>query len=298
MVNIRILGYLAAVAQMRHFGRAAERCHVSQPTLSRQLGKLEDYLGIRLFERGGRRVLPTPAGRPVIEKAEIILREFDEMKELARRARQPDSWLLRLGVFPTLAPYLLPQAVPLLRQHYPGLRLHLVEEKTEVLVRHLQEGELDLALLALPLAEPELQQVRLFQEPFLVAVNRSHPLAARQRIQLADIASEELLLLDEGHCFREQALSVCKKAGARENSEFRATSLETLKHMVATEAGITLVPKMAADNANTAVKYIPFTRPQPNRTIGLVWRRGTPGSEFFREIAQHISTLKTGKKIS
>ncbi len=295
MINIRTLGYLAAVAQTRHFGRAAELCHISQPTLSRQLGKLEDYLGIRLFERGGRRVLPTPAGRPVIEKAEIILREFSAMKELARRARRPGSWLLRLGVFPTLAPYLLPRAVPLLRRHYPDLRLRLAEEKTEVLVKSLQEGDLDLALLALPLAEPNLQQVRLFQEPFLMAVNRSHPLAERRRIRLADIGATELLLLDEGHCFREQALAVCKKAGAFENSEFRATSLETLKHMVATEAGITLMPEMAVDSSNTAVKYIPFARPQPTRTIGLVWRKGTPGNAFFREIARHLSSLSKGR---
>ena len=166
MINIRILGYLAAVAQTRHFGRAAELCHISQPTLSRQLGKLEDYLGIRLFERGGRRVLPTPAGRPVIEKAEIILREFSAMKELARRARRPGSWLLRLGVFPTLAPYLLPRAVPLLRRHYPDLRLRLAEEKTEVLVKSLQEGDLDLALLALPLQSRTCSRCGCFRNHF------------------------------------------------------------------------------------------------------------------------------------
>ena len=291
-MNIRTLEYIAAVAKTRHFGRAAEHCRISQPTLSRQVSKLEDYLGIRLFERGGRQVLPTPAGRPIIEKAQHILHEFNALKDAARHARSPDRWLLKLGVFPTLAPYLLPQAVPLLRRHYPELRLRLVEEKTGVLIERLQEGELDLALLALPLTEQDLQQTRLFREPFLMAVSRSHPLAGRRRIRPADLAENDLLLLDEGHCFRDQALAVCKMAGARENSAFRATSLETLKHMVATEAGITLMPEMAADPADTAVKYIPFVRPQPTRTIGLVWRRGAPGGTFFQKIAEHLRTIR------
>ncbi|MFM7273793.1 MAG: LysR substrate-binding domain-containing protein, partial [Gammaproteobacteria bacterium] len=195
-MNLRDLQYLVSVADLRHFGRAAERCHVSQPTLSTQLRKLEDYLGVPIFERSGRRVLVTPAGEQVVERARILLRDYEELQLTARRLKDPAAGQYRLGVFPTLAPYFLPRVIPAIHAQYPQLRLLLVEEKTEHLLEKLRAGRLDLALLALPVTGEGMESFTLFDEPFRLAVSEEHPLATRKQVTASDIAGEPLLLLD------------------------------------------------------------------------------------------------------
>ena len=283
-MNIRDLQYLVAVAELQHFGRAAERCHVSQPTLSMQIRKLEDQLGVSFFERAGRRVLVTPAGEQVVERARLLLREYDELQALARRLKDPSAGQYRLGVFPTLAPYFLPRIVPAIHAEFPQLRLVLLEEKTELLLARLRRGQVDIALLALPVAGDDLCVMDLFEEPFCLAVSERHPLANRKAVSSADLQDESLLLLDEGHCLREQALEFCKMNTLEESREFRATSLGTLIQMVATDMGITLVPEMAAREAPRTLRFIPFRDPKPHRRIGLVWRRKSSQQPFFERL--------------
>nr|MBP7598954.1 LysR family transcriptional regulator [Pseudoxanthomonas sp.] len=241
-MNLRDLKYLVALADHKHFGRAAAACYVSQPTLSTQIKKLEDELGVPLVERAPRKVMLTPAGRDAAERARRIVAEVEQMKEAARRSQDPEAGTVRLGMFPTLGPYLLPHVVPRIRARFPHLELLLVEEKSDVLLSRLREGKLDAGLLALPVADDQLHTEFLFEEPFVLAVPESHPLAQRGSLTLAELSHQQLLLLEDGHCLREQALDVCRLSGANEKSEFRATSLETLRQMVAADVGITLLP--------------------------------------------------------
>lgn len=290
-MNFRDLKYLVALAELQHFGRAAERCHVSQPTLSLQVRKIEEQLGLPLFERNGRRVLLTSAGEQVVSRARAALREFDEMHAIAQRLHDPAAGSYRLGAFPTLAPYLLPRIVPTLHERYPRMRLLLLEEKTSELLERLRAGGLDLALLALPAGGEDLHEDFLFEEDFRLAVAPGHALARRKRVRAGDVKGQALLLLDEGHCLRDQALDFCSRSGIEENREFRATSLETLKQMVATDLGITLVPALASAENGGRLRFINFQAPAPSRRIGLVWRRGASQHEFFCEIAAEIRTL-------
>lgn len=295
-MNIRDLQYLVALAEHRHFGRAAQASFVSQPTLSAQIRKLEEELGVTLFERAPRRVMPTPVGQEIIERARHILREVQQLHDSARRSLDPEAGSIRLGIFPTLGPYLLPHVVPRLRERFPNLELLLVEEKTEVLLHRLREGKLDAAILALPIHDDQLQVEFLFEEPFLLAVPRRHALAARRSIQLDDLHGQRLLLLEDGHCLRDQALDVCHLAGAGERSGFRATSLETLRQMVAAEVGITLLPKLAVSPpipASPDIVLIPFRDPPPHRRIGMAWRRSTAMQGFLHVVAQQFAHAAT-----
>ena len=215
-MNLRDLRYLIALADLRHFGRAAEACHVSQPTLSTQVRKLEEELGVALVERAPRQVMLTPAGRDIVERARRILADVEQMRETARRATDPEAGTVRLGIFPTLGPYLLPHVVPGLRARFPRLELLLVEEKTEVLLAMLRDGRLDAAVLALPVHEDWIEAEFLFEEPFMLAVPATHPLAHRHGLRLADLSDQHLLLLEDGHCLRDQALEVCTLSGAGE----------------------------------------------------------------------------------
>lgn len=287
-MNIRDLRYLVALADLGHFGRAAEACHVSQPTLSTQLKKLEDELGVVLVERAPRRVMLTPAGRDIADRARGILNEVEQLREAARRATDPEAGSVRLGLFPTLGPYLLPHVVPRLRERFPRLELLLVEEKTEVIVRMLREGRLDAGVLALPLHDDQFHIEPLFEEPFVLAVPRQHPLAGHSRLRLADLAHESLLLLEDGHCLRDQALDVCQLAGAEEKTGFRATSLETLRQMVAANVGITLLPTLAVQPpvaASESLSLLSFSDAQPSRRIAMVWRRSSALDGFLRKLA-------------
>ena len=294
-MNLRDLKYLVALADHKHFGRAAAACYVSQPTLSTQIRKLEEELGVSLVERAPRKVMLTPAGREAADRARAIVAEVEQMKEAARRSRDPEAGTVRLGIFPTLGPYLLPHVVPLVRSRFPKLELLLVEEKSDVLLSRLRDGKLDAVVLALPLADEQLQAEFLFEEPFVLAVPEQHPLATRESLQMEDLADQRLLLLEDGHCLRDQALNVCQLAGASEKSGFQATSLETLRQMVAANVGITLLPMLAVqppvarpDN----LKLCPFQGPgAPSRRIGLVWRRSSAMSGFLEQLAGLFRSL-------
>lgn len=293
-MNLRDLRYLVALADHKHFGKAAAACFVSQPTLSTQIKKLEDELEVALVERAPRRVMLTPVGRDVAERARHILDAVAELKESARRTRDPEAGSVRLGLFPTLGPYLLPHVIPQIRARFPRLELLLVEEKTEVILRQLREGRLDAGILALPLHDDSLHQEALFDEPFVLAVPQSHRLAQRDTIRMKDLAHESLLLLEDGHCLRDQALDVCELAGAGEKTGFRATSLETLRQMVAANVGITLLPILAVQPPvprSGNVRLVPFKAPQPHRQIAMVWRKSSAMDAFLSKLAAVIKSL-------
>jgi LysR family transcriptional regulator, hydrogen peroxide-inducible genes activator len=282
-LKLKDLRYLVAVADTRHFGRAAQRCFVSQPTLSAQLKKLEDYLGVQLIERQPKRVTLTAAGAEIVARSREMLQASEEVLELARSHRDPLAGRLRVGFIPTIGPYLLPQVAPAARKALPRLTLLLYEYRTEPLLEKLRAGELDLGILALPVDTDGLATRELFDEPFLVALPREHCLARRSTLRVEDLAQEPLLLLEEGHCLRDQALAVCNRAGVEENQDFRATSLETLRQMVASGAGITLLPELAcrtelkhrADASTGGIIVKPFARPVPTRRVGALWRTST-----------------------
>lgn len=276
-MNLRDLQYLVALAETRHFGRAALRCHVSQPTLSAQLRKLEEFLGVSLIERRPRRVGLTPAGEAVVERARRMLRDAQDIRALARASQDPLGGQLRLGLIPTLGPYLLPRVAPRIQKALPKLQLMLHEYQTAPLVDRVVAGDLDVAILALPADTKGLVTRSLFAEAFMVAMPENHRLAARKRLKAADLAGEKLLLLEEGHCLRDQALEVCTRAGTEEQ-DFRATSLETLRQMVAAGLGITLLPRLAAEGPFASARGLvvrPFSPPAPARVIGAAWRRST-----------------------
>lgn len=272
-MNLRDLQYLIAVADLRNFSQAANQCCVSQPTLSSQIRKLEDTLGITVFERSNKRVMPTETGEQIIALARRILREVDAMHDVAQSAHDPLAGKFRLGAFPTLSTYIFPSLVPKITAVLPQLKLVLVEEKTQALLDRLKRGELDAALLALPVHDEQLAVKTLFDDDFFLAVPPQHPLAKKKIVEQTDLASNTLLLLEEGHCLRDQALEVCHRAGLEEEQDFRATSLETLRQMVKAGTGITFMPKIAIHPNETGICYIPFKKPAPYRTIGLVWRK-------------------------
>ncbi|MBS7456134.1 LysR substrate-binding domain-containing protein [Coralloluteibacterium stylophorae] len=291
-MNLRDLKYLVAVADHKHFGRAAEASFVSQPTLSTQIRKLEEELDVILIERAPRRVMLTPVGLEIADRARRILAQAEELRDIARRSHDPEAGTVRLGIFPTLAPYLLPHVVPQVRTRFPRLELLLVEEKTELLLTQLREGRLDAAILALPLHDEPLHVEPLFDEPFVLAVPAGHALARRASLNMDDLGRESLLLLEDGHCLRDQALDVCRLAGADERSGFRATSLETLRQMVAAEVGITLLPTLAVKPPvapSPAIRLIPFDDDAvPNRRIAMVWRRSSAMHGFLMKLAQQF----------
>ena len=292
-MNLRDLKYLIALADLRHFGKAADACFVSQPTLSTQVRKLEEELGVTLVERAPRKVMLTPTGQDVVQRARRIVADVEQMREAARRSKDPESGSLRLGVFPTLGPYLLPHVVPQLRERFPQLELLLVEEKSDVLLQRLREGRLDAALLALPVHDEQLHAEFLFDEPFVLAAPRGHELTSRASLGVDELSDETLLLLEDGHCLRDQALDVCRLSGAQEKSGFRATSLETLRQMVAAGVGVTLLPALSVHEPiaqSPNIRLLPFRDPPPSRQIALVWRKSSATDEFLRRLAEAIGT--------
>ena len=272
-MNIRDLKYLVAVADLGHFGKAAERCCVSQPTLSGQIKKLEEQLDLKLFERTSRRVMMTDIGSQIIASARHVLCEIDAIYAIAEDAKDPLSGKFRLGAFPTLATYIFPDLVPKVKKAMPNLRLILIEEKTATLIDKLKDGQIDAALLALPVDDDFLDSKALFDDEFLLAVPADHALAKRNSIDQKMLKNQRLLLLEEGHCLRDQALEVCQLHGIGEEHDFKATGMETLRQMVKAGTGITFMPKIAIQGKDKGIKYIPFKSPAPTRTIGLVWRK-------------------------
>lgn len=294
-MNLRDLRYLVALEEHRHFGRAAKACFVSQPTLSTQLRKLEEELGTALIERAPREIFFTETGYAVLAQAREILERAEQIRTIARQAGGPGSGTLRLGIFPTLAPYLLPHVLPHVQARFPQLKLLLVEEKTEEVLARLRAGRLDAIVVALPIPDDgTLHTEYLFEEPFVLAAHDAHPLAGRRMITLDELAGEQLLLLEEGHCLRDQALEVCHLSGARERTGFRATSLETLRYMVAGGVGLTLLPVTATKPPVAlaeGVQLVRFRKPVPNRRIAMLWRASSPIGGFLKELAAAFRQL-------
>jgi LysR family hydrogen peroxide-inducible transcriptional activator len=289
-LSIRQLQYVVAVADTLGFHRAAQRCHVSQPTLSSQIQKLEEVLGVRIFERDRRRVLVTAAGAAVVEHARRVLVEVDDLLASVTQARDPFSGRLRLGVIPTVAPYLLPFVAPAVAERWPKLRLALVEEKTDDLLAQLRAGELEAGLVALTEGMDDLERAVVVADPFVVAMPRLHPLAKKKSVALEDLEDESVLLLDDGHCLRTQALALCRRAGATE-TDLRATSLATLVQMVSSGMGVTLLPSIAIDveNRRGQLEVRPLTGRSHARTICLVWRPASPLAAALRELAKTMA---------
>ncbi len=285
-MNIRDLRYFLAVAELQHFGQAADQCCVSQPTLSGQIKKLEEELGVKLLERTNRRVMLTESGEQIARSARRILREVETIQDVAVSCQDPLSGRFRLGAFPTLATYIFPELVTRVRQALPDLRLILVEEKTAVLLDKLIHGDIDAALLALPVHDDFLVSRPLFDDEFLLAVPPGHELAGEGSIDQKDLKNRRLMLLEEGHCLRDQALDVCQLNGIAEAQDFRATSLETLRQMVKAGTGITFMPKIAIPPQEAGIQYVPFASPAPHRTIGLVWRKTTARQQVIDKLIE------------
>jgi LysR family transcriptional regulator, hydrogen peroxide-inducible genes activator len=277
-IKLKDLRYLVALADERHFGRAAERSFVSQPTLSAQLKKLENYLGVQLIERQPKQITLTEAGEQIVARARRILQASDEMLALARTHRDPLAGKLRMALLPTIGPYLLPRVAREIHKALPRLELQLYEYQTGPMLERLSTGQIDLGILALPVDMEGFEARQLYVEPFTLAIPAQHRLSKKKDVRIEDLKDETLLLLEDGHCLRDQALDVCSGVGVQEKQDFRATSLETLRQMVATGAGITLLPELASRNAYGTSRDVvlrPFAEPQPQRYIGAIWRKTT-----------------------
>ena len=277
-IKLKDLRYLVAVADSGHFGQAAERCFISQPTLSAQLKKLEEYLGVQLIERQPRGATLTQAGEQIVARARLILSASDEVITIAQTYRDPLSGRLKVAMIPTVGPYVLPQVAPAVHKQMPRLDLLLFEYQTAAMLEKIQSGEIDVGVLALPVEIEGLASRRLYDEDFNVALPQQHPLAKQASVRLSDLTDECLLLLDEGHCLRDQALEVCSRISVHERQDFRATSLETLRQMVAAGAGVTLMPELASGGAYGDARGVvirPLVRPTPHRQIGAVWRKSS-----------------------
>jgi LysR family transcriptional regulator, hydrogen peroxide-inducible genes activator len=289
------LRYIVAVARERHFGRAAETCFVSQPTLSVAVKKLEDELGVMLFERGPGEVSVTPAGEKIVEQAQRVLEEASRIREIAAAGKDPLAGPLRLGAIYTIGPYLLPKLIPILRRTAPAMQLLIQENFTHRLAEELKSGEVDVILIALPFAAPGVVTRAVYDEPFLVAVPKGHPWETRKRVTSDELASESLLLLGEGHCFRDQVLEICHAVRSRERSSLAKTveggSLETIRQMVAGGVGVTVLPATstsASGGASDLIRILPFARPAPTRRVGLAWRRSFPRPEAIEALRKAI----------
>ncbi len=285
--TLRQLQYAVAVAEELSFRKAAARCRVAQPSLSSQLAQLEEALGTKLFERDKKRVIPTEAGRDLVGRAKVLLLAADDLLDAGKRASDPFSGVARIGVIPTVSPYLLPAAAPRLKSTFPRLTIAWREDKTAALAAALHEGEIDAALLALEAAIGDVEADVVAVDPFVLAASSDHALVQeRAPLDAGRLKGESIMLLDDGHCFREQALEVCSSR-ARE-SEFRATSLNTLVQMVAAGTGVTLLPALSvpteANRANLRVR--PIASPKAHRTIALVFRRRSPRAEALHAIAR------------
>lgn len=287
------LKYIVAVARERHFGRAAEACFVSQPTLSVAIRKLEDELGVTIFERGGAEVGVTPIGQRVVAQAQKVLEEGANLKEIAKQGHDPLSGALRVGVIYTISPYLLPQLIPRLIKRTPQMPLLLQEYFTVRLLELLRQGEIDCAIMALPLPDAGLVLQPLYDEPFMVAVPKSHHWAKRSSVASEELKTETMLLLGSGHCFRDQVLEVCPElarfSGASDGIQrtFEGSSLETIRHMVASGIGITVVPMTSVPthtDDRELLSYIPFDEPVPDRRVVLAWRKSFPRTQAIEAL--------------
>jgi len=287
-VTLRQFRYFEALARLRHFGRAADACAISQPALSMQIKELEGSLGTPLFERGTREVRLTAFGEEFAARVSEILRSVDELGDLARASRNRLAGRLRLGVIPTVAPYLLPRVIGNLTETNPELAIHVRETLTHRLIEELADGRLDAAIVALPVSEPSLSEVALFTENFLLV--RPAKYAGTPAPSPEELRDMRLLLLEEGHCFRDQALSFCNMPSARPREQLDASSLTTLVQMVSAGIGVTLVPEMAVpvETRSGSVSLARFQGAQPSRTIGMIWRKTSPLAGQFLQISEVV----------
>lgn len=289
-MNIRDFKYLVAIADHCHFGKAASACFVSQPALSMQIKKLENSLGIKLIERTNKLTFLTETGKLIATQARDLLHQVDVIKEIAKLAGDPFSSECHLGIIPTLAPYLLPYIIPGITQKWPNLKIYLTEEQTGNLITKLKQGRLDAALLGLPIVDEEFDALPLFKEELRLALPESHPLAKRKYIRNIDLEKKALLLLEDGHCLRDQILALCQSVNAFADISFQATSLETLRYMVASKVGITLMPNLACRQRD-GICYLPFSAPQPKRTIGIIWRTTSTKKILLENLIERIRQL-------
>ena len=291
--TMKQLQYLVALADTRHFGRAAERCHITQSTLSAGIRDFEAVLGTAVAERSNRHVLITRVGAQIAERAKALLRDAGEVMELARAGCPPMTGEMRLGVIPTVGPFLLPRVLPVLRKRFPALTIYLREEQTAPLLARLEDGDLDAALIALPCETGDLDTDVILEDEFLFACNRTHALAGAGEVSPGALAGERLLLLEEGHCLRGHALDVCKTGNTKARAQFEASSLHTLVHMVAAGIGVTLVPQLAVDARIAEGAEISLSRlaVPASRQIGLAWRQTSLRAEEFRLLASALREL-------
>ena len=290
-MNFRDLEYLIALEELKHFRKAADKCFVSQPTLSGQIKKLEEELDVQLMERSSRKVIFTPAGLDIVAKAKTILLEAKSLRELAKSHNEPMRGTLHIGLIPTVAPYLLPLIIPIMKETFPDLELYLHENQTSILLKQLEQGELDCLMLAVLPGMENFKQVELYEEPLELALSDKHSWSNNRLINLQELSGEHVLMLEDGHCLRDQALGFCFTAGAIEDSSFKATSLETLRHMISAENGLTLLPQLAIplNRAQSGVKYIPFEAPVPSRKIVLLSRNNSARQICFDQLAELIN---------
>ncbi|TNF34789.1 MAG: hydrogen peroxide-inducible genes activator [Gammaproteobacteria bacterium] len=290
-ITLKQLKYLCAVAQLRHFGNAAKACHISQSALSTAILELENQLGVTLLERQHKHVMLTPIGEQVVERAQALLADADDLIMLASTNREPFTAEMHMGVIPTIAPYVLPQLLAALRKNHPDFKLFIREDLSGNLVQALQQGELDVLLLALPYPADNTATRHLFHDPFQLAYPPQHPVSQMASLKLRDLKGQDLLLLEDGHCLRDHALDACRLKNSDVNVPYQATSLNTIVQMVANGIGITLLPQMAIDSgllAGTGIQIRPFTEKKVWRSIGLMWRSKCPREREFQLLGDFI----------
>ncbi len=285
------LKYFDAVARSGHFGKAAAHCAISQPALSMQVQELERSLGVQLLERGRNGVILTEGGKEIAERAARVLADVRDIIDAARRQGDVLSGPLALGVIPSLAPYILPRLLPMIRDGFPELDLHIRETQTQSLLGELADGELDLLLLALPVEHPDIETIRLFDDRFLLAMAASHRMSNRVKATAEFLENDRLLLLEEGHCMRDQALAFCNLQKVENINTFGASSLSTLVQMVANGLGMTLLPEIAVplETRHGDIHLMRFADPEPQRVIGLAWRKSSPRKRHFAELGKMIA---------
>ncbi len=289
--TLKQLRYLCAVAEQKHFGNAAKLCNISQSTLSAAITELEENLGVSLIERSNKRVLLTPTGEQITDLSHTILSEVDDLMAVCKASQEPFSGSMRLGVIPTIAPFLLPKLLNRLRKQHPKFRLFIKEDLSKNLVDSLHKGELDVLCLALPYPVEGAESCHLFYDEFLLAYQNNKQMDALESVGTKDLRGQELLLLEDGHCLREHALEACKLRTSDISIPYQATSLNTIVQMVANDIGMTLLPKMSIDAkilSGTKIKTKPFIEKRVRRAIGLTWRKKNPRREEFQQLATFI----------
>ena len=291
MISLKQLRYFDAVARSGHFGKAAEACAITQPALSMQVQELEKFLGVQLLERGRNGVMLTASGKDIAQRAARVLADVRDIVDLARRQGDLLAGPLGFGVIPSVAPYILPQLLPMMRDAFPDLDLHIRESQTQPLLRELLDGQIDVLLLALPVEHPDIETIRLFDDRFLLAMATSHRMSNRVKATPDMLENDRLLLLEEGHCMRDQALAFCSLRRIENINMFGASSLSTMVQMVANGLGMTLLPELAVpvETRRGDIRLMRFAAPEPQRVIGLAWRKSSPRKHHFAELGRMIA---------